>query len=225
MSFLSRLRVTRRRFLGMAGAFAVITGLPGVAEALPNPGVPRPPGVFNEDEFQEKCIRCRACVNVCPSHALDAAHLDQGLRNLGTPVLLAADRYCMVFKGLVYPPVDLASAKNVASVGLAWKAQGNENAELCEQCIDVCPTQALQPATLAQFHLGTAVVHRENCFGWQYRNCSFPCVDACVFNAITLSPGPVVNPTKCTGCNQCAYVCIARLQPGPSGIEVEAAQA
>ena len=108
-----------------------------------------------------------------------------------------------------------------AQAGVEWrKTHQIENAKLCTACVDVCPTGALQPTNLQQFHLGTARVYRENCLAWMHGTCSFPCIDACVFDAITLTTGPNVDATKCVGCNQCSYVCLAR-ETGPTGIMVE----
>jgi len=211
----------------MMATFAVVTGLSGVLQAFPSSRLVRPPGVFVESDFLESCIRCRACVNVCPPQCLDLAHLNAGIQNVGTPFLATPNKYCIVFYGFKYPPVSESSVKATAKVSSEWKA-AHENGELCVQCVKVCPTHALKPVELSQFHMGTAVVHKEHCLAWLYGTCSFPCIDACMFNAISLTGfnardltvGPVVDVTKCVGCNQCSYVCLAR-QSGPTGIEAE----
>jgi ferredoxin-type protein NapG len=204
----------------MAATFAAVAGLPGLSTLVASPSLVRPPGVFQEDEFLEKCIRCRACTSVCPVGGIGIAHLEQGLRNTGTPVLAVPDGYCMVFKGLQYPTVSKGSEKTSAHVGVMWK-NTHENQELCSECIQACPTGALQLMNLSQLRLGTAVVYKEHCLAWLYGNCNFPCMDACVFDAISMTAGPVVDPEKCVGCNQCSYVCVARLLPGHTGIMVE----
>ena len=129
LNVLRRLRISRRRFLGIAATFTVAVGLPGLSEMIPSPSLVRPPGVFQENEFLDKCIRCRACTNVCPVGGIGIAHLEQGLRNAGTPVLAVPDRYCIVFKGLEYPAVSKGSEKATAQVGAEWK-KAHENEEL-----------------------------------------------------------------------------------------------
>jgi ferredoxin-type protein NapG len=204
--------------MGLMATFAVVTGLSVVLKAFPSSRLVRPPGVFDERDFLVSCIRCRACVNVCPPQCLDLAHLDAGLQNVGTPFLATPNKYCIVFFRFKYPPVSVSSVKATAKVSSEWRAR--ENGDLCVQCVKVCPTHALKPVTVSQFHMGTAVVHKESCLAWRYGSCSFPCIDACMFDAIKATVGPVVDATKCVGCNQCSYVCLAR-QSGPTGIEAE----
>jgi len=112
--------------------------------------------------------------------------------------------------------VSESSVKATAKVSSEWRARETE--DLCVRCVKVCPTHALNPVTVSQFRMGTAVVHKESCLAWLYGACSFPCIDACMFDAIKDTIGPVVDATKCVGCNQCSYVCLAR-QSGPTGIE------
>jgi ferredoxin len=142
---------------------------------------------------------------------LGIATITEGLRNVGTPMLALPAGYCMIFK-------DLEKASVQAAV--AWK-KGHESNELCSECIQVCPTGALQLTNLDQLHIGSAVVYKDYCYAWRYMNCDFQCMDVCVFDAISLTIGPIVDVEKCVGCNQCSYVCPAR-ETGPTGIMVEA---
>jgi ferredoxin len=204
----------------MTASFAAMMGLIGLTDLVPHRNLVRPPGVVREDQFLRSCIRCGACAEVCPVRAVGIANISDGLPNVGTPVLAMPAGYCMVFKGLEYPAVSRGTETAVAKVGLNWK-KTNQNGPLCSECIDVCPTAALQPIDVRQSHMGTAVVYKEYCRAWLGWSCTFSCVDVCVFDAIKVTVGPVVDVEKCVGCNQCSYVCLARLWPGPTGIMVE----
>jgi ferredoxin-type protein NapG len=218
------LKLSRRRFLGMAVSFSAVTGLAAVADVIPSHSLVRPAGAVSEDQFLESCIRCGACAEVCPVSGIEIAHITDGLRNMGTPALAVPDRYCMIFKGLEYPSVSKGYEKEAAQAAVRWKnAHGADltKEELCSECIQVCPTDALQLTDLSQFHLGTAVVYKEYCLAWMFGHCTFPCMDACLFDAISVTAGPVVDAEKCVGCNQCSYVCASRLLLGSTGIVVE----
>jgi ferredoxin-type protein NapG len=207
------LKFSRRQFLGMTASFAVVTGLAGLTDVVPNHTLVRPPGAIKEDLFLENCIRCGACADVCPVRGIGLAHLGDGLRSVGTPVLSG---YCMVFRGLEKPSPDSA---------MAWRKNAHAHGQevRCYDCVNACPSGALQQSNATQLHLGTAVVKKEYCRAYRFGNCQFPCRDVCPFDAISVAGGPVVDETKCVGCGQCDYVCLARLI-GPTAIEVEPRQ-
>ena len=119
--------------MGLMATFAVVTGLSVVLQAFPSSGLVRPPGVFDERDFLVSCIRCRACVNVCPPQCLDLAHLDAGLQNVGTPFLATPNKYCIVFFGFKYPPVSVSSVKATAKVSSEWRAR-REWRLVCSMC-------------------------------------------------------------------------------------------
>jgi ferredoxin len=54
----------------------------------------RPPGVREEGEFLEKCVRCGECMKVCLRSALYPALLQAGPEALYTPVLMPRLGYC-----------------------------------------------------------------------------------------------------------------------------------
>jgi ferredoxin-type protein NapG len=195
----------------MTASFVAATGLFGLADIVPSRNLVRPPGAIHEDRFLESCIRCGACSDVCAVGGIGIAHLTEGVRNVGTPLLTG---YCMVFRGLENPTPQKASAwrKNMS-------AHGEE--ERCFDCVNVCPTGALQHENAKQLRMGVAVVQKEYCRALRLGNCQFPCKDVCPYDAITR--GPIVDETKCVGCGQCDYVCLAR-RTGPTGIAVETRQ-
>ncbi|MBM3146894.1 MAG: 4Fe-4S binding protein, partial [Actinobacteria bacterium] len=54
----------------------------------------RPPGVTDEDDFLSTCIRCGACVSVCPTSGLQPAGGQAGAAGFWTPVLEPRRGYC-----------------------------------------------------------------------------------------------------------------------------------
>jgi ferredoxin-type protein NapG len=207
------LKFSRRQFLGMTASFAVVAGLASLADVMPNHQLVRPPGAISEDLFPESCIRCGACADACPVHGISLGHLTDGLRNIGTPVLTG---YCMVYRGLEKPSPESA---------MAWRKNARAHGQevRCYDCVNACPSNALQKSNAVQLHLGTAVVKKEYCRAYRFGNCQFPCKDVCPYDAISVTVGPVVDEAKCVGCGQCDYVCLARLI-GPTGIVVERTQ-
>lgn len=78
---------TRRKFLQVAtGAVAVGGCLVGIAHGADN--LPRPPGAITEPDFLARCQRCMRCVDACQPAALMVGHLLDGIRNVGTPILV-----------------------------------------------------------------------------------------------------------------------------------------
>jgi ferredoxin-type protein NapG len=197
----------------MTASFAAVTSLAGLTDLVPSRSLVRPPGALNEDRFLESCIRCGSCADVCPVRGIGIAHITDGLRNVGTPVLSG---YCMVFRGLENPSPSKSSV---------WKhdIRGNDEEVACLDCVNVCPTGALQQVTADQFRMGTAVVDKDHCLAYVNGSCGYPCASVCPFDAISINHAPVVDETKCAGCGQCDLVCLARLK-GPSGITVRPRQ-
>ena len=193
------LQLSRRHFLGLAVWYAAAMGLLALAEASPHRSLVRPPGAVTEEHFLGSCVRCNVCVDICPVRGIRPAGLLDGFRNVGTPELSG---YCTVFKGLENPS---------AKAALKWKKETRAlgQAETCLECIKACPSGALREVGVNQIRMGTAVIDRDLCKAWRYNNCTFDCVDVCPFDAITITAGPVVDETKCVGCNQCNLVCPA----------------
>ncbi|MBQ9453615.1 MAG: 4Fe-4S dicluster domain-containing protein [Desulfovibrio sp.] len=78
---------TRRKFLQVAAGTVIVGGgLAGSAQG--GSDLPRPPGAITEPDFLARCQRCMRCVDACQPAALSVAHFFDGIRNVGTPVLL-----------------------------------------------------------------------------------------------------------------------------------------
>lgn len=87
----------RRKTLG-----AIVTGAAMVPVLRTSQGVIagadhrviRPPGSLIETDFQKKCIKCGACMRVCPTNVLQPAAFEAGFEGLWTPILRFHSGFC-----------------------------------------------------------------------------------------------------------------------------------
>lgn len=189
----------RRGFLVAAATGTGVALLPGSRARTPDPACLRPPGAAeagDDRRFLEACIRCGACIAVCPTHALQPALLEDGPAGIYAPRLVprsgACDHGCTAC-GEACPsqaiPLLALAAKRRARIGqavhdhrtcLPW-AEGAE----CRVCQEHCPVQD-KAITL---RLG--------------RN---PAGQAAML--------PTVDGERCIGCGTCEYVCPLEGRPG-----------
>ena len=151
------------------------------------PGRPqpiRPPGARPENQFTGLCARCGACIRACPFGILQPDFGESGLA------------------GFLSPVVDYSRANCF---------------EYCNECTQVCPTGAIERLTLEAKRnraMGLAVVHREKCLAWTYRQYCMVCHEFCPYLAIEAVEHegvncPVVTPEMCRGCGACQVACPA----------------
>lgn len=90
--------LTRRQFLATTGASALIfMGFNTLKrDPVHHATLLRPPGVEDEQDFMDKCIRCMACVRICASNGkcLQPTGLEYGIENLWTPIARMRLGYC-----------------------------------------------------------------------------------------------------------------------------------
>jgi len=87
---------SRRRFLKTAGIALVSLSMAGVLRKMwfsRTISDELPPNVTDEADFASRCIRCAACVRVCPTKTLVLAPFSRGPRGLWLPIR-DADRPC-----------------------------------------------------------------------------------------------------------------------------------
>ncbi len=138
----------------------------------------RPPGAVEENEFLQKCIRCRKCEEVCPFESIKSAHGEWGLK-MGSPIIHPRDTPCYLcedFPCIESCPTEALEpikSKNDVKMGIAVIDKTlcfAYNDILCRACFERCP------------------IHRE----------AITMKDELY---------PVVDENKCVGCGICEYVC------------------
>jgi len=160
----------------------------------------RPPGALAEVDFASKCIKCGACVRICPTNVIQPAGLSGGIEGLWSPVL----RY------------DIGSCSHTCT--------------LCSQVCPTGAIRPITPADRvghppdkAPIRLGTAFFDRGRCLPWAMSTPCIVCEEVCPTSpkAIWVEKKDVVkrdgttvklqlphlDPRKCIGCGLCQNRC------------------
>lgn len=160
----------------------------------------RPPGSVPERQFLEQCIRCDACLKVCPSNVLQPLGFEQGFNGLWTPVVTpdwagcapscnACGQACPT--GAIRDLV--LDEKRHARIGLAI-VNGSTclpwaGAEACQLCVDECNAAGYEAIEFRQA-------------GVEVDEDGFPIEGTGLL-------APAVDATKCVGCGLCQTRCVA----------------
>jgi len=160
----------------------------------------RPPGSLVEADFAAKCIKCGACIRVCPTGVLQPAAFQAGIEGLWTPVL----RY------------DVGSCTHTCN--------------LCSQVCPTGAIRPISivdrlgsPPDKEPIRLGTAFFHRGRCLPWAMATPCIVCEEVCPTSpkAIWVEQTevrrhdgqtiklqlPHVDPKLCIGCGVCQNRC------------------
>ena len=201
----------RRKVLASlaAGAAAVplLRANTGLA-AEPSDRRIRPPAALDEESFLDRCIRCGACMKVCPNHALQPAVTEAGWEGFWTPVLVPRAGYCE-------PSCSLCG--QVCPSGAIWEFTSREKAWV-EGGEDRRPIR-----------IGTAFYDRGRCLPWAMATECIVCEEWCPTSpkAIYLLPAevtdvagnrktvrqPYLDAERCVGCGACEFACPVRDHP------------
>jgi MauM/NapG family ferredoxin protein len=188
----------RRQVLG-----AVSSGIGLAVSALISPsrsegksGFVRPPGAAEESTFLNRCLRCGACVQSCPTNFIQLAGLEAGAEALWTPVVNAELGYC------------------------------EYDCSACTTTCPTEALKPLTRASKKWFRIGLAVVDRNRCYTYVdgiactvcERYCPFPEkairfreVETWNFEGKKIRVNQIyVVPDLCNGCGICQYVCPRR---------------
>ncbi|MGN7613141.1 4Fe-4S dicluster domain-containing protein [Magnetococcales bacterium HHB-1] len=161
----------------------------------------RPPGSLTETDFLARCIKCAACMKVCPTNVLQPTLLESGLEGLWTPILINKLGYCehhCVLCGQVCPTGAIEAISIKQKVG--------------------DPSTKTPP-----LKLGTAFYDRGRCLPWAMQIPCIVCEEVCPTSPkaiwyrkkeVTLRDGskktlkqPFVDPARCIGCGICENKC------------------
>lgn len=107
-----------------------------------------------------------------------------------------------------------------AAVGTPYIDPLDKACDLCGKCMPVCEPRALLTVTdPRKVRMGTAILDPTHCWAFQGQICDL-CYQRCPYpdEAIRLVQGkPEIVADACTGCGQCAYVCVSM----PVSIRIE----
>jgi polyferredoxin len=207
---------TRRQVLVGLGAGAILGGLALITQRTRTPGEfqLRPPGAA-KTMLMSKCIRCGACVRVCPTSALQPAMLQAGWEGFATPILVprtgACDYGCnscgQTCPVQAIPPLTLEEKHRV----IIGKAEIDHTRCLpwgqgvpCSVCEEMCPL----PKKAIHFAGQGEGGGKGKGGGTETETAPNPDVQL-----------PVVIPELCIGCGICEYKCPL---PGEAAIRVRA---
>jgi polyferredoxin len=185
---------TRRQLLAVVGVSAMgvaLTGVEPITKRQPTTML-RPPGA-DLDEFSSLCIRCAACVRVCPTQGLQPSLFEGGVQNVLTPRLIPRLGYC------------------------SFKCNA------CGQVCPTGAVPPLALAEKQETSIGLASILQDRCLPWAYDIPCIVCEEACpVANkAIILEEVEAVNAQgapillqrprvvleRCIGCGICEHKC------------------
>jgi len=173
----------KRQFLAGTGVLAASVALPAPKKRTPKT-VTSPPGSISHDHFNSKCTACHLCVAKCPTCVLQPTAFHYGLSGMMQPRMNFKEGFC---------------------------------APDCTECSTVCPTGAITEITARQkwgIQIGVATFDEKRCVVTvDGEDCGI-CAMRCPMRAIRMVRYkkdyrliPKVDPSRCTGCGICEYVC------------------
>ncbi len=143
----------------------------------------RPPGSMRPDaEFLSTCIRCGACMRVCPTNALHPSGVENGIAGLWTPTFIYNIGYCDFYCGITKAEVDAGCAVLDPEARTRREASSTAACRPANLCGAVCPTGAIARITQAEkvkWKIGTAVFDKSRCLPWARGEECLTCEEQC----------------------------------------------
>lgn len=189
---------SRRAFVGAAAAGTVLASVQysGAASLLRlpargslwSPGLIRPPASLPEPVFLDRCVRCGACMKVCPTNGLQPAWFAAGTEGMFSPLLVPRIGPC------------------------------EPECNACGAVCPTGAIRPVPLAEKKQAKIGTAVVNPRRCLAWAEGRRCMVCQEVCPYGAVKIVsvpgarvPAPVMRPERCFGCGFCEEHCPTRL--------------
>jgi formate hydrogenlyase subunit 6/NADH:ubiquinone oxidoreductase subunit I len=197
----SKTNLSRRAFVssvlgGITAATILRSG--GSSEQRGYPKRIRPPGALPENQFLERCLKCGACMKICPTNVIQPAIAEAGAEGFLSPVMNMNTGYCEL---------------NCTLCGQVCPSGAIQRITIQEK---------LSSRNGSPVKIGTAYVDRTRCLPWSFgRNC-LVCQEVCpvspkaiydieearvIEGKETVLRKPQVNPMACIGCGVCQHEC------------------
>ena len=143
----------------------------------------RPPGSIPETDFLARCLRCGACMKVCPTNGLQPVWFSAGISGMFSPALIPRRGAC------------------------------DPNCNACGHVCPTQAITKLPLAEKQAAKIGTAVVHEDYCIAWKDGKRCVVCQELCPYGAVILTqegrnvPVPEIAAARCFGCGYCEQHC------------------
>ncbi|HDP80918.1 MAG TPA: 4Fe-4S binding protein [Spirochaetes bacterium] len=202
-------RVSRRDMLTGLGVSLALIPIANINPSYKNDHslLLRPPGALPEKDFLAACVRCGACMKVCPTNGLHPTLAEAGLEALFTPRLVPRIGWC------------------------------EKDCTLCTRVCPTGAIKTLAPTEKETTVIGTAFIIRDLCIPWSEGRDCIVCEEVCPTatksikfrEEYTLNKQgkkvlvkfPVVLEDVCIGCGICENKCPV---PGNAAIRVRTAK-
>lgn len=182
------LHLSRRALMysGGAGLMLAATAGTGASKVVRDTHLVRPPGSLPEEHFLDRCVRCGACMKVCPTHGLQPTFLESGWEGIWTAHLVPRIGGC------------------------------EEQCALCGRVCPTGAIRSLPLEEKRFAKIGTAIIERRKCLAWEQLRLCLVCDEACPYDAIEFRvvtdyigtlQRPFVIEEKCIGCGLCEQKC------------------
>lgn len=182
--------ISRKDFLFLIASSFLFLGFKG-REGSAKKKLIRPPGVKNEHEFLNKCIRCGNCMKICPTNGLQPAIFESGLAGIWAPHLVPEIGYC------------------------------EYNCNLCGQVCPAGAIPNLSLAQKKEQKLGSAIIDKNICLPLSQNRECIVCEEHCPVASKAIKTyeetiagkkirKPYVDISLCVGCGICQNKCPTR---------------